>query len=224
MASVAAMMTRGGSVLRVVNHVLASPRAFSIGAPIEGSEETAMIGAAENSPRADGTPEISTGTRMTIAVKSPSLRSPASSTPKDAATESADAPLAIDTDVALAKTHVVDDPSDSGAIKLGPGVFIGTPVPHFASSTTMASGLPRFARNDIQGPSLSLRGAEQSLPLRRQGKQSPRPCSQDLRNALLGQSRSQNAVWQLNSCWLFSGGSLGGCLTHLRIQNLWQHR
>ena len=55
---------------------------------------------------------------------------PEPSTPK-AATESADAPFAIDTDVVLAKDRV-DDPRDSGAVKLRPGVFYQHPRLRFA--------------------------------------------------------------------------------------------
>lgn len=51
-----------------------------------------------------------------------SLRPPEPSIPK-AAMESADAPFAIDTDVVLDKGNAVDDPRDSGAVKLRPGVF-----------------------------------------------------------------------------------------------------
>jgi hypothetical protein len=48
----------------VVNYVVASPRAFLMGVPIEGAKEWAMIGAAENFPRANGTLEIPVGTRV----------------------------------------------------------------------------------------------------------------------------------------------------------------
>lgn len=48
----------------VVNYVVASPRTFLMGVPIEGSNELAMIGAAENFPRADGTLEIPVSTRV----------------------------------------------------------------------------------------------------------------------------------------------------------------
>jgi hypothetical protein len=55
-----------------------------------------------------------------------SPRPPEPSTLNDTATESADAPFAIDTDVLPAKGDVVDDPRDSGAAKLRPGVFFNT--------------------------------------------------------------------------------------------------
>ncbi len=135
MATVANMMM-GVSVRRIGNDVLASPRAFSIGAPIEGRADTAMIGAAANFPRPHGVLVIPGPTRMTIYVTfSPHL--PESSPPKDTATEEvaqrnaqwlgtlgARAPLAIDTEVVLAGTQEVDDPRDSGAWKLSPGVFL----------------------------------------------------------------------------------------------------
>jgi hypothetical protein len=59
-----------------------------------------------------------------------SPRPPEPSTPK-AATESADALFAIDTDVVLAKGNVVDDSRDSGAGKLRPGVFYQHPRSRF---------------------------------------------------------------------------------------------
>jgi hypothetical protein len=126
MATVTKMMM-GGSVRRIGNDVLASPRAFSIGAPIEGRERTAMIGAAENFPRAQGIIASPAGVRITIAARVSSPRTPESSTPtKDAAREGGAAPSALDTEVVLTEIHVVDDPRDSGARKLGPGVFIDT--------------------------------------------------------------------------------------------------
>jgi len=48
----------------VVNYIIASPRAFLMGAPIEGRSELAMIGAAENFPRPDGEIEVTIGTRV----------------------------------------------------------------------------------------------------------------------------------------------------------------
>src|SRR4030042_248553 len=42
----------------VVNYVVASPRAFLMGVPIDGTKESALIGAVENFPRANGTLEI----------------------------------------------------------------------------------------------------------------------------------------------------------------------
>jgi hypothetical protein len=47
----------------VVNYVMTSPRVLLMGKPIEGTDELAMIGAAENFPCADGILEIPTGTR-----------------------------------------------------------------------------------------------------------------------------------------------------------------
>ncbi len=124
MASMTKMMM-GDSVRRIVKDVLASPRAFPIGAPIEGRERTAMIGAAENFPRAQGAFASPAGTRITIAAREGFTRPPESSTPaKDAAREGGAAPSAIDTEVVLTEIQVVDDPRDSGAMKLGPGVFV----------------------------------------------------------------------------------------------------
>ena len=86
-----------------------------------------MIGAAENLPRAQWTFASPAGARITIATRVSLPRPPESSTPiKDAAREGGAAPSAIDTEVVLAKIHLVDDPRDSGARKLGPGVFVGT--------------------------------------------------------------------------------------------------
>lgn len=48
----------------IVNYVMASPRAFLMGAPMEGTDELVVTGAAENFPRADGTLEIPVGTRV----------------------------------------------------------------------------------------------------------------------------------------------------------------
>ena len=126
MATVRNMMM-GGSVRRIGNDVLASPRAFLMGAPIEGRARTAMIGAAEDFPRALGTLASSAGARITIAARGSFPRPPESSTPtKDAAREGGAAPLALNTEVVLTEIHVADDPRDSGARKLGPGVFVGT--------------------------------------------------------------------------------------------------
>jgi hypothetical protein len=149
MATVARKMM-GGSVRRIGNDVLASPRAFSIGAPIEDHARTAMIGAAEDFPYAPGTFASPAGVRITIAARVCLPRSLESSTPaKDAAKEGGEgpptrliafgkgshrrnragedpnpvAPSALDTEVVLTKIQVVDDATDSGATKLGPGVF-----------------------------------------------------------------------------------------------------
>jgi len=102
---------------------VASPRIVMRSAPIAGRDETAMIGAAENSLRAGGTCKIPLGTQMTIGANVSSPRPPEPSTPWNAARESADAPFGIDTDVLLVQVTGVDDPRDSGAVKLGPGVF-----------------------------------------------------------------------------------------------------
>jgi hypothetical protein len=48
----------------VMTYAVASPRAFLVGVPVEGSNDLAMIGAAENFPRADGTLEIPVNTRV----------------------------------------------------------------------------------------------------------------------------------------------------------------
>jgi hypothetical protein len=118
------MTNKGVSVLRVRDQVLASPRALTIGAPIENREATAMIGAAEYSPRADGTFTSPADPRMTIPVVSSFRRTPESSTRKDTAMESAKVSFAKDTEVVLARIHRVDDRRGSGARKLGPGVFL----------------------------------------------------------------------------------------------------
>ncbi len=137
MATMTKMM--GDSVRRIVKDILASPRAFAIGAPIEGRERTAMIGAAEDFPCAQGAFTSPAGTRITIAARGSFPRPPEPSTPaKDAAREGGAgpqtrfitfgrpaAPSAIDTEVVLTEIQVVDDPRDSGAMKLGPGVFVG---------------------------------------------------------------------------------------------------
>jgi len=107
-----------------VNYNVASPRAFLRSAPIEGRDDTAMIGAAANYPRVPGTFAIPDDTRITIAVRSSSCP-PEPSTGGGAAKEGRNAPVAIDTEVVLARIHMVDDPRDSGARKLRPGVFIG---------------------------------------------------------------------------------------------------
>jgi hypothetical protein len=44
---------------------------------------------------------------------------------RNAAKEGGAAPSAIDTEVVLTEIHGVDDPRNSGAWKLGPGVFVG---------------------------------------------------------------------------------------------------
>jgi hypothetical protein len=51
-------------ITSVMTYVVASPRAFLMGVPIEGSDDLAMIGAAENFTRADGTLEIPVNTRV----------------------------------------------------------------------------------------------------------------------------------------------------------------
>ena len=51
-------------VISTMNYAMASPRAFLMGVPVEGAEEMAMIGAAENFPRTDGILEIPTNTRV----------------------------------------------------------------------------------------------------------------------------------------------------------------
>lgn len=48
----------------VMTYTIASPRAFLMGVPVQDANELAMIGAAENFPRADGILEIATGTRV----------------------------------------------------------------------------------------------------------------------------------------------------------------
>jgi hypothetical protein len=53
-----------GDVTSVISYDMASPRAFLMGVPIEGSDDMGMIGAAENFARADGTLEIPVGTRV----------------------------------------------------------------------------------------------------------------------------------------------------------------
>ena len=51
-------------IVSVMTYAMASPRAFLMGVPVEGSTDLAMIGAAENFPRADGTLEIPVNTRV----------------------------------------------------------------------------------------------------------------------------------------------------------------
>lgn len=53
-----------GETISVVTYAVASPRAFLMGVPVEGSNDLAMIGAAENFPRANGTLEIPAGARV----------------------------------------------------------------------------------------------------------------------------------------------------------------
>ena len=119
MASVAAKMIRG---VRVVWNV-ASPRIVIRGAPIAGRDKTAMIGAADNSLRAGGTARVPLGTQMTIVTNVSSSRPPEPLAQWNAARQSADAPFAIDRDVLLAQVAGVDDPRDSGAVKICPGVL-----------------------------------------------------------------------------------------------------
>jgi len=86
-----------------------------------------MIGAAENFPPAQGTLASPAGVRITIAARGSFPRPPESSTQtRDAAREGGAVPSAFDTEVVLTEIHVVDDPRDSGARKLGPGVFVST--------------------------------------------------------------------------------------------------
>jgi hypothetical protein len=140
MATVANMMM-GGSVRRIGNDVLASPRAFSRGAPIEGRERTAMIGAAEDFPPAPGTFASPAGGWIIIAARGSLPRPPESSTAvKDAAREGGAAPSALDTEVVLTKIQVVDDPTDSGATKLGPGVFVAHRVATWPAPGKMRIG------------------------------------------------------------------------------------
>jgi hypothetical protein len=125
MVTVAKMMM-GDSKRRIGNDVLASPRAFLIGAPIEGRERTAMIGAAEDSPQVRGTFASPAGARIPITARGSFPRPPGPSTQmRNAAKEGGAAPSAIDTEVVLTEIHGVDDPRNSGAWKLGPGVFVG---------------------------------------------------------------------------------------------------
>lgn len=209
----------------VTDGIVASPRVFYMSAPIQAVWTSALIGAAEISPRAWGTSRKSLRTRMTIAgrqtggparrsawgavspqqmndmggrargpqretgrwgraltgetepvgtrVRASSRRPPKPSTQGNegpqrdmsrgktpAVTESAAVPATPDTEVALAKIHAVDEPRDSGAGELSPGVFL----------ESKCARLRRAAHISFE------------------------------------------AVWQLNSCWLFSGGSFGGCL------------
>jgi hypothetical protein len=51
-------------ITSVTTYTVASPRAFLMGIPIEGADDLAMIGAAENFTRADGTLEIPVNTRV----------------------------------------------------------------------------------------------------------------------------------------------------------------
>jgi hypothetical protein len=137
MATMAVMM-KGGSVRGIVNRFLASPRVFVMDAPI--IEGRGPVGTAHptNSPGVNGTLAVPVGTRITIGSMFP--RPPKSSTQEGAATEwdatpnpmgqgsrtqtqGVEGPVAIDTDVALARIHV-DDPRDSGAAKRRPGAFI----------------------------------------------------------------------------------------------------
>jgi hypothetical protein len=52
------------TAMSVMTYTMASPRAFLMGIPVEGSNEVAMLGAVENFPRAGGTLEIPAGTRV----------------------------------------------------------------------------------------------------------------------------------------------------------------
>lgn len=51
-------------ITSTMTYTMASPRAFLMGVPIEGSNDLAMIGAAENFTRADGVLEIPVNTRV----------------------------------------------------------------------------------------------------------------------------------------------------------------
>ncbi|NLH43963.1 MAG: hypothetical protein GX448_19160 [Planctomycetes bacterium] len=51
-------------ITSVTTYTMASPRAFLMGVPIEGADDLAMIGAAENFTRANGTLEIPVNTRV----------------------------------------------------------------------------------------------------------------------------------------------------------------
>jgi len=53
-----------GEITSTMTYTVASPRAFLMGVPVEGSNDLAMIGAAENFTRADGTLEIPVNTRV----------------------------------------------------------------------------------------------------------------------------------------------------------------
>jgi hypothetical protein len=57
-------ISAAAEVTSVISYDVASPRAFLMGVPVEGSDEMGMIGAAENFARADGTLEIPVGTRV----------------------------------------------------------------------------------------------------------------------------------------------------------------
>jgi len=57
-------ISAAAEVTSVITYAMASPRAFLMGIPIEGSDDVGMIGAAENFARADGTLEIPAGTRV----------------------------------------------------------------------------------------------------------------------------------------------------------------
>ena len=52
----------------VVTHVMASSRVFLMGAPIEGTDELATVGGAENFPCADGIRDIPMGARAIVFV------------------------------------------------------------------------------------------------------------------------------------------------------------
>jgi hypothetical protein len=130
------MMKKGGSVRRTAIDLLASPRTFWVGAPVESGDPTTRIGAATTFPRVQGIRAIPRPTRMIIhAAFLPCTTE--SSTPREAATEGAhernaqwletpkaDASLASDKEVVPAGIHEVDDARDSGARKLSPGVFV----------------------------------------------------------------------------------------------------
>lgn len=57
-------ISAAAEVTSVISYDMASPRAFLMGVPIEGSDDMGMIGAAENFARADGTLEVPVGTRV----------------------------------------------------------------------------------------------------------------------------------------------------------------
>jgi hypothetical protein len=121
----------GGSVRRIGNDVLASPRAFSIGAPIEDHARTAMIGAAEDFPYAPGTLASPAGVRITIAARVCLPRSLESSTPaKAAAKEGGEGP----------QTRLIA----FGKGSTGEAEPVGTRTLSLRQRSTRRSSLPRF--------------------------------------------------------------------------------
>jgi hypothetical protein len=219
MASDAVMMIKGVSE---VNDLMASPRAFWMGAPIDGRAGTARIGAAENFPRAHGDRAIPAGRRLTIAVQgtprasyhagasaAASPRPPESSTVRDTATESAQAPSASDTDVVPARVHGVD--------RLAPGVKGG-------SNATDRNWEPK-----LQGPRRANPDAVCTVSVsevartRTRNRDEDDPKDSGARKQGPGVFIDNSANWQLNSCWLFSGRVFRWALAHLRTPYSWQH-